>query len=339
LQLSEPPRSYGNMQQLRIHVSIAVSVAAMLVQHLAQTAQPSEPIVPIPAKIPGDAKRIAIGERLFHDDRMSKDRNESCATCHPLDKGGMDSLPVAKRPDGSKHLRNTPTVFNVGLSATYNWDGIENTLEAHADRIVQTLMKMTWVELIARLRADSAYVSSFEAAYEDGVTRANILDALAVFERSLLTPNSRFDRFLRNDHNAMTQRETRGYRLFKRYGCVTCHQGANMGGNLYQKFGVFEDVSKKNVAPLDRGRVRITNVPRDEYVFRVPSLRNVAVTAPYFHDGREQELSKAVETMGKVQLGKALAREDVDLIVEFLRTLTGEFRGSLVSAPSVEAKP
>jgi cytochrome c peroxidase len=325
------------MQRLPIHVLSSISVAAMLAQHLAQTAQPSEPIVPIPLGIASDAKRAAIGERLFHDRRVSKDQNESCATCHPLKQGGMDSLPVAVRPDGSKHLRNTPTVFNVGLSAAYNWDGIANTLEAHADRIVQTLMKMTWVELIARLSADPAYVSSFKAAYEDGVTRPNILDALAVFEMSLLTPNSRFDRFLRNEHNAMTQRETRGYRLFKRYGCVTCHQGTNMGGNLYQKFGVFEDVAKRNVPPFDQGRIRITNVPRDEQVFRVPSLRNVAVTAPYFHDGREQELPKAVETMGKVQLGQALPREDVDLIVEFLRTLTGEFRGAVLSAPSGEA--
>jgi cytochrome c peroxidase len=133
--------------------------------------------------------------------------------------------------------------------------------------------------------------------------------------------------FLRGSTQILTKREERGYQLFKRFGCVTCHQGINLGGNLFQKFGVFQDIADK-ATKKDPGRFRITNTARDHGVFRVPSLRNVAVTAPYFHDGSEPDLSKAVETMGKVQLGKELARDEIELIVEFLRTLTGEFRGA-----------
>jgi cytochrome c peroxidase len=187
------------------------------------------------------------------------------------------------------------------------------------------------------LRSDSGYVRAFSSSYKDGITRANVLNALTAFERSLVTPNCRFDRFQRGQLDALTQREIRGYQLFKRFGCITCHQGINIGGNLYQKFGVFEETAPGR--NLDPGRIRMTKVPRDQGVFRVPSLRNVAVTAPYFHDGREPDLTKAVETMGKVQLGRALPGEQVGLIVEFLRTLTGEFRGAPLAAPPPEAIP
>ncbi len=327
------------MRRFWVHVLIPVTIAGSLA-FLQRTgvAQTEEPIRPIPPKVGFDSDRAAIGERLFHDVRLSPGRQESCASCHPLDHGGMDGLPVAMRPDGSSHLRNTPTVFNAALNTTYNWDGVAHTLESHADRIIRKLMKISWNEVIARLRSDSDYTSAFRAFYKDGLTRANILDALATFERSIITPNCRFDRFLRGQQDTLTEREARGYQLFKRYGCITCHQGINVGGNLYQKFGVFKDMASHK-APIDLGRIRITNVPRDEEVFRVPSLRNVAVTAPYFHDGREPDLTKAVETMAKVQLGKALPHEHADLIVEFLRTLTGEFRGALLPACTMEVRP
>jgi cytochrome c peroxidase len=317
-----------------VSISIITAVSLMLPAQ-ADIARSPEPILPIPLTVSFDSERARIGERLFHDVRLSAGGRESCASCHPLDRGGMDGMPVAKRPDGSSHFRNTPTVFNAAFNATLNWDGVAHTLEAHTDRIIQGLMGLSWEELISRLRADIGYAAAFKASYEDGITRASVLDAIAVFERSLFTPGCRFDRFLRGELGALSPRERRGYDLFKRFGCITCHQGVNLGGNLFQKFGVFEDQLESKGRP-DPGRIRVTNGARDRGVFRVPSLRNVAVTAPYFHDGREPELAGAVELMGKAQLGKALQRADIELIVDFLKTLTGEFKGRSLSSSNVE---
>jgi cytochrome c peroxidase len=253
------------------------------------------------------------------------------ATCHPLEHGGMDRQIRARTADGTPHARNTPTVFNVGLSAFFNWDGIADTLEAHAEIVLRnpSLMNITWSEVLARLGADEGYVSGFQAAYPDGLTRPNVLNALASFERSLETPDSRFDRYLRGERDALTGSERRGYQLFKSYGCVTCHQGINIGANMFQRFGVFPDPEIQH-SDADLGRYRLTGGSRDRGVFRVPSLRNVAVTGPYFHDGRAASLEVAVDTMARVQLGRALRPEEIDLIVQFLNTLTGRYRGRSV---------
>lgn len=295
----------------------------------------NEPIAPVPLNSNIDPRRAALGGQLFHDSRLSHDQKYSCATCHPLDHGGMDGLPVAKSPVGGSDLRNTLTVFNVDLNASYNWDGITNNLTDHTARILENprLMNMSEAELLSRVRGDSRYMAAFQSAYPQGLTRASVLDAIASFERSLLTPNSRFDRFLRGDVDALSGEEKEGYRLFKAYGCVSCHQGINMGGNLYQKFGVFEEKIPGERSPLDSGRFRITKAPRDRHVFRVPSLRNVAVTAPYFHDGREPELKEAVKTMAKAQLGRRLREDEIDRIVAFLKTLTGKYRGKILAGP------
>jgi cytochrome c peroxidase len=298
-------------------------------------------MTPVPLSLVLDPKRVALGERLFHDVRLSHDNTRSCTTCHPLEGGGMDGLPRAHAADGTLSLRNTPTIFNVGLSTSFNWDGIANTLEAHAEFVLlnPNLMRTTWPELLAKLRVDADYMSSFKAAYAAGLTAANVLDALASFERSLLTPNSRFDRYLRGERQALSASEQQGYRLFKSYGCATCHQGINIGGNMYQKFGVFAETgSVGNPTAVDLGRYYVTKVPRDHEVFRVPSLRNVAVTAPYFHDGRARTLADAVETMARVQLGRTLTHEEIDMLVQFLHTLTGEYQGRPVAAPGQKAQ-
>jgi len=296
---------------------------------------PSEPIVPIPSSLELDPKRVALGEQLFGDVRLSRDRARSCATCHPLEHGGMDGRTRPFNANGTLNARNTPTIFNVGLSSAFNWDGVANTLEAQADMVLRNpnVMDMTWLEVLSRLGAEGQYVSEFRAGYRDGLTRSNVLDALASFERSLMSPDSRFDKYLRGEREALTESERRGYTLFKTYGCVTCHQGVNVGGNMFQKFGVFsgEDVQDANI---DLGRYYVTRVSRDRGVFRVPSLRNVAITAPYFHDGRARSLGAAVDTMAKVQLGRTLRPEETALIVQFLNTLTGRYRGqALSSAP------
>jgi cytochrome c peroxidase len=183
-------------------------------------------------------------------------------------------------------------------------------------------------------------VTGFNTAYAAGLRPANVLDALASFERSLLTPDARFDRYLRGEPQALSAPEQQGYRLFKSYGCVACHQGVNIGGNLYQKFGVFEEPGGREspAALIDFGRYAVTKVPRDRAVFRVPSLRNVAVTAPYFHDGREPALEGAVDTMARVQLGRTLTPEEIGLIVRFLQTLTGEYHGWSVATSEQEPK-
>ena len=296
-----------------------------------------EPIEPIAQTAVLDSGRTALGERLFHDVRLSHDNVRSCASCHPLDSGGMDGRARAITPVGTLNARNTPTVFNVALNASLNWDGVAHTLEAHAESVLlnPNVMNTTWPELLAKLRADGGYLAAFDTTYRQRPNQANVLDALASFERSLITLDSRFDRYLRGERAALTAAEQRGYALFKSYGCVACHQGMNIGGNLFQKFGVFEDPVTRAApnALVDLGRYRVTQVTRDRGVFRVPSLRNVAVTGPYFHDGRAATLEEAVETMANLQLGRKLSPEEIGLIVQFLHTLTGEYRGKpLVAA-------
>jgi cytochrome c peroxidase len=292
-----------------------------------------EPIVPIPLDTRLDPKRVSLGERLFGDKRLSADRQRSCASCHPFDNGGADGLARALSADGKPRLRNTPTIFNVGFNFILNWDGGASSLEDHAGKLLTSpVMDASWPDLLARLAQDAEYPASFRAAYADGLTQANVLNALATFERSLATPNARFDRHLRGDAAALSAEEQRGYALFKAYGCVACHQGINVGGNLFQKFGVFASPGAPAQGEPDLGRYRLTGAERDRGVFRVPSLRNVALTAPYFHDGRAPTLEVAVDTMARVQLGRELAPPDLQAIVRFLGTLSGEFRGQPLAA-------
>lgn len=294
-------------------------------------AQAAEPIVPLPASVALDVKRVELGARLFTDTRLSADGTRSCATCHPVERGAMDGNPRASTNDGVARMRNTPTLFNVAFNYSFNWDGATTTLEQHARRLLADpwVMHVQWPALLQGLRDDVEYQTRFVAAYPDGITEANVLDALAEYERSLVTPNARIDRYLRGERDALTTEELHGYRLFKSYGCAACHQGINVGGNLFQKFGVFQDPGTSSApgqAP-DLGRFGVTGNERDRGVFRVPSLRNVALTAPYFHDGRAPTLEVAVEIMGRVQLGRPLAAEEVRAIVQFLGTLTGEYQG------------
>ena len=333
---------WGFVPSAIVAVAVAITASAARAEPTGQWPAASvgsaEPIVPVPTGRTWDPKRVALGGQLFRDVRLSLEQSRSCATCHPLERGGMDGRTRPFTADGHLNARNTPTIFNVGLSSFYNWDGVADTLEAHAETVLQNpnLMNISWSEILARLGADDGYVSAFRAAYPDGLIRRNVLDALASFERSLETPDSRFDRYLRGARDALTDPERRGYALFKSYGCATCHQGVNIGGNMFQKFGVFSEESAQPPSP-DLGRFHVTRRARDRGVFRVPSLRNVAVTAPYFHDGRAASLESAVDTMARVQLGRSLRPEETALIVQFLRTLTGQYRGRVLGpVPAVE---
>jgi cytochrome c peroxidase len=325
---------------LALHVRTPVAAPGAAPEAVTPGSLPgaSEPIEPLPRSVPGDPARIALGERLFADARLSHDRQRACTTCHPLARAGVDGRARAEPADGRALLRNTPTVFNLAFDLFYNWDGSTDNLPEHDNRVLLSpaIMATTWEELLPRLRADAGYVAGFSGAYAGGITASNVLDALAAYERSLVTPDSRFDRFLRGEHGALTAEELHGYQMFKSLGCIACHQGRNVGGNLVQRFGVFADTSLERRAgdPLDLGRYNTTHDELDRQVFRVPSLRNVATTAPYFHDGRADTLSQAVATMARVQLGRDVSGADIQAIVAFLGTLTGRYQGrELQAAP------
>ena len=288
-----------------------------------------EPLSPLPRTIALDSRKVALGKLLFHDKRLSHDDSLACAGCHPLDKGGVDGLPHSLGIGGQLGEINAPTVLNSGFNFKQFWDGRADTLEQQIDGPVHHPKELgsTWPEIVAKLKADADYPGRFADIYPDGIQATNIKDAIAIFERSLLTPNSRFDRYLEGDAQALTNTELEGYRLFKNYGCVACHQGANIGGNMYARFGVMRDYFKDrgDITPADRGRFNVTGDPLDMHVFRVPSLRNVALTAPYFHDGSAATLELAVDVMGRYQLGVTIPPRDVAHIAAFLRALSGEY--------------
>jgi cytochrome c peroxidase len=290
-----------------------------------------EPISPVAEPEVADAAKLALGEKLFRDRRLSRGDVVACDSCHRLDQGGDDRHRRPNGLDGRPLDFNAPTIFNVALNFRLNWRGNFRTLAEQNEAVLldPRLMGTNWDELLATLRTDQDYVAAFGAAYGARPERATVLDALSVFQRSLATPNARFDLYLRGVRDAITADEERGYRLFKAYGCIACHQGQNVGGNLFQKFGIFSDpfAESADVAESDLGRFAITGQHDDRHVFRVPSLRNVAITAPYFHDGRTASLAHAVEIMARDQLGRELPKQDVQLIVQFLGTLTGEYRG------------
>ncbi|HZS06598.1 MAG TPA: cytochrome-c peroxidase [Blastocatellia bacterium] len=282
----------------------------------------NEPIQPIPLRLELDERKVALGEKLFHDKQLSHDNSISCAGCHNLKTGGVDLMAGSIGINGSAGSVNAPTVYNSGFNFRQFWNGRAAALEDQVDGPTHAPGEMgsSWAEIIGKLRQSPAYTRDFAASYPDGIQSANIKDAIAVYERSLYTPNSRFDRFLRGDSRALSDEEKEGYRIFKAYGCVRCHQGVNVGGNLYQKFGVMVDY-------LDRRNPAKNGEAPERPVFKVPSLRNVALTPPYFHDGSAERLEDAVRIMGVYQLGRQLSPGEVDRIVKFLKTLTGEYKG------------
>ncbi|MGE0630353.1 MAG: cytochrome-c peroxidase [Hyphomicrobiaceae bacterium] len=291
----------------------------------------SEPITIVRPPEPGDPAKVSLGKRLFHDARLSGDGTAACTSCHDLNAGGDDDRDHSIGADGKPLAFNAPTIFNVSRNFRLNWRGEFRSIEEQNEAALldPAVMNTNWSDLLSKLQSDPGYVRSFDSAYGSSPTRTSVLDALAAFQRSLVTVDARFDRYLRGERNALTAEELRGYELFKRYGCVACHQGANVGGNLFQKFGIFADpfAQRGRDDDSDLGRFIVTGLERDRHVFRVPSLRNVALTAPYFHDGRTGSLEDAIRIMARTQLGRELSEPDVDAIRRFLDTLTGEYQG------------
>jgi cytochrome c peroxidase len=291
----------------------------------------NEPIRPIPLSVNVDPRKVALGEKLFNEPRLAKNNAMPCAFCHQLAQGGDDGLPRSITNTGEPDVINSPTVFNSVFNFRQTWRGAFRSLEAQAEGDLHNPRhgNTTWDELLPKLRNDTRYAGLFGDIYPDGITRDTVLDAIAAFERSLITPNAAFDRYLRGYRNAISPEQVRGYAMFKQYGCIACHQGVNVGGNLFQKLGIFGDyfAERGDITKADLGRFNVTGREEDRHVFRVPSLRNVAVTAPYFHDGSINSLHTAVTLMAKYQLGRPIPAQDVELIVLFLESLTGEYQG------------
>jgi cytochrome c peroxidase len=310
-------------------LAAAAVAAACLSAALAFASIPEEPLKPLPATLRQDPARVRIGQQLFKDPRLSANDKVSCSSCHDLTRAGVDNRDHSAGFTGQPTAVNTPTVFNAALNFKQFWNGRADSLEAQIDAVVQNPVEMgsRWPDVIAKLSAVPAYRTAFAAAYPDGLTKRNVQDALASFERTLLTP-SRFDAFLNGKPDALSDLEKRGYAKFKQYGCTSCHQGVNVGGNMFQRFGVMGDYFADRGRPVDAdlGRYLVTRDETDRYVFKVPSLRNVARTAPYFHDGTAKTLEEAVDVMFRYQLGRNASPEDKKAIVAFLGSLTGNWQ-------------
>jgi len=283
---------------------------------------------PIPLSLKFDAGKVALGRKLFHDKRLSANNTISCASCHVLSTGGTDNRTHSIGINGAEGNINSPTVFNSGFNFVQFWDGRAATLEDQIDGPVTNPKEMgtTWPQVLAALNQDATYRADFANLYAGKISVPNIKDAIATFERSLVTPNSLFDQYLRGNKAALSKNEAHGYQLFQSYGCSACHQGVNLGGNMYERMGLVGDYfgDRGNVTEADQGRFNVTKNENHRHHFRVPSLRNVGLTAPYFHDGSVATLSEAVRVMVKYQLGRTIPESEIDDIVAFLFTLTGK---------------
>lgn len=291
----------------------------------------SNPILPLKAPEGLDPAKVALGKRLFHDNRLSKDISLSCATCHDLKKGGTDQESVSTGINGQKGGINSPTVFNAVHGVAQFWDGRAVDLQDQANGPVNNPIEMgsNWPEVLGKLKQDKEYVAEFKKIYPDGMTSKNITDAIATFEKSLVTVNSRFDQYLRGNAEALTAEEKEGYRLFSENGCATCHVGQAMGGKSFEKMGVYKDyfADRGSLQATDDGRFNVTKLERDRHRFKVPTLRNVALTYPYFHDASASDLTQAVRMMARYQTEAQLSENQVQLIVKYLGALTGEYDG------------
>ncbi|MBP1686146.1 MAG: cytochrome-c peroxidase [Deltaproteobacteria bacterium] len=289
-------------------------------------------VQPLPNSVAVDARKADLGKRLYHDTRLSGDNTISCASCHALDKGGTDNAKVSTGIRGQLGGINAPTTYNALFQFKQFWDGRAGTLaeQAGGPPLNPVEMGSNWPEIIGKLEADEAFAREFRQAYPDGFSQQTITDAIAAFEQTLLTPDSRFDRFLLGQVNALTPEERRGWDLFRQHGCQTCHVGKLLGGQSFEIMGLRADYFKDRGTPLtdaDKGRFNVTKNERDRHRLKVPTLRNVAKTAPYLHDGSAADLPAAVRAMARYQVGATLPEADVTAIAEFLESLTGTYQG------------
>ena len=298
----------------------------------------NEPVRPIDQKLEYDDAKAALGFALFHDTRLSVDNTVSCASCHALETAGVDNHQYSHGVNDQLGGVNAPTVYNAVYNFVQFWDGRAATLADQAAGPPLNPVEMaseSFDQIIDKLKADKKFVRQFTAVYPDGLTAANLTDAIEQFERTLVTPNSAFDKWLLGDDAAITAEELEGYELFKKYDCATCHVGPNLGGLSYELMGLRRHYFSERGLELtheDNGRYKETQQERDRHRFKVPGLRNVEHTWPYYHDGTRETLEEAVSDMGLYQSGVELTADETDRITAFLKSLTGEYNGVPVTS-------
>ncbi len=284
-----------------------------------------EPIEPIPVVAVDEPKKVALGNMLWFDTRLSKSGGLSCNSCHDLAKGGTDNIPTSIGHEWAEGPINSPTVLNSRFFLAQFWDGRAKDLMEQAGGPIENPIEMasSHEHVVKVLNSIPEYQALFKEAFgtDDDIKIEQVTSAIALFEDTLVTPNSRFDQWLGGDDDAITAQELNGYKVFKESGCVSCHSGVALGGSSFQKFGIFEKYTTQN---LSEGRYAVTGKEEDKYVFKVPTLRNIELTYPYFHDGQVNSLAQAVNIMGKIQLNREYTSEETADIVAFLKTLTGD---------------
>ncbi|MBA4261009.1 MAG: cytochrome C biogenesis protein CcsA [Comamonadaceae bacterium] len=304
--------------------AIAAATLAVSGHAFAQQKRTNEPVQTIPAVRNIDPAKVALGKKLFFDPRLSKSGFISCNSCHNLSMGGTDNLKTSIGHNWQQGPINSPTVLNSSLNLAQFWDGRAATLKEQAGGPIANPGEMAFTHELAvdTLKSIPGYVAEFKQVFgHDKLTIDEVTTAIAAFEETLVTPNSRFDRWLDGDDRALVKNELDGYKLFKDSGCVACHNGPNLGGNSFQKMGV---VQAYKTASTAQGRVEVTGKDADRLNFKVPTLRNIELTYPYFHDGAAETMTQAVDLMGRLQLGREFSQDENAKIVAFLKTLTGQ---------------
>jgi cytochrome c peroxidase len=284
----------------------------------------SGPIQPIPRLKSIDKDWLELGKALFNSTLLSHDNSVSCASCHTISQGGDDGFPMSIGIKGAVGGRNSPTVLNSVFSFRQFWDGRSSDLAEQAVGPIHNPIEMgsNFPEIISKLNQSEEFVAAFKQVSTDGITSDAIVQAIVTFEESLITPNSAIDQYIKGNDSALNSQQKKGYKKFIALGCVSCHQGVNIGGNLYQRIGRIDHVPEKLLQ--DKGRFEITKNKNDEFVFKVPSLRNIARTAPYFHNGSVETLEEAVKIMASGQLGIDLTKQDVEDLMALFEAFNGE---------------
>lgn len=304
---------------MRIKLALVASTLGFSLSLMA-----AEPVQPIYPAVVEDRDKVELGKMLFFDPRLSKSGFISCNSCHNLSMGGSDNLPTSIGHDWQLGPINSPTVLNSKFNIAQFWDGRAATLQEQAGGPIANPGEMAFTHQLAleTLETIPGYVEAFKRVYDSEViTIDRVTDALAVFEETLVTPNAPFDRFLMGDKTAISQEAQAGYALFKSTGCTACHNGQALGGSSFQKMGLVKPYETNSEVA---GRSAVTGKEVDRFAFKVPTLRNIELTYPYFHDGAVWDLSEAVNIMGEIQLGRQFEQKETDQIVAFLKTLTGD---------------
>lgn len=305
--------------KLFVGLIFSLNISPVMADRLA-----NEPIKPIEPIIIMEPDKVELGKKLFFDPRLSRSGFISCNSCHNLSMGGSDNLPTSIGHNWQEGPINSPTVLNSSMNLAQFWDGRAADLQEQAAGPIANPMEMAFSHSLAIdvLRSIPQYVAEFNKIYgSDDITLDQVTNAIAAFEETLVTPNSRFDLWLKGNDNALTDTEIAGYQKFKQIGCVACHNGVAVGGSSFQKMGVVEPYQTDNPA---EGRIAVTGKDADRFSFKVPTLRNVELTYPYFHDGAYWKLEDAVDVMARLQLGQQLEPQDIKNITAFLKTLTGD---------------